>query len=69
MSDPLRIRIMITVVGLIVSGLLLAGGISPDPFVSYQNWVLVRSVYTSAAGIVFILALLPWALIESSPAR
>jgi hypothetical protein len=66
LSDPERTRIMVTVVGLIVSALLVAAGASQDPFVSYQNLVLVRSVYMSAAGIVFILSLLPWALTDSS---
>jgi hypothetical protein len=66
LNDPLRVRIFITVIGLMVSALLFAAAINPNEFLSYESLTLVRSVYTSAAGIVFILSLLPWALADSS---
>ena len=64
MNEIVRIRIAVTAVGLAVALFLVIGGATTnsDQFISYQNSQLIRSIYDSAAGIVFILALLPWAI-------
>ena len=64
MNEIVRIRFAVTAVGLVVALFLLIGGATTtsDQFISYQNSQLIRSIYDSAAGIVFILSLLPWAM-------
>ncbi len=51
-------RWIVSTVAIIIASFLLVAGVT-----QYQgtNWEVVRAVYVSAAGVVFILGLLPWA--------
>ena len=64
MNEIGRIRFAVTAAGLVVALFLVIGSATAtqDQFLSYQTSQLIKSIYLSAAGIVFILVLLPWTI-------